>query len=357
MKLPPPGAVNPASSSGRSENKTASAVTSGARLSLEGPPLDARSEPVLKSLQSAPAAQTRAGAGDPEKADGLPSPGAVPPGDASVEEALWEQTGGAPAFDRLTRALGLPRDALSAVLLPFAHSFLLPLESTPLLKLRRQVLSAKTRREAAALGAAAAAAKGLELSPPALRRYAAAIDPGLFSGEAPGNDRERGDDPEESSLAGELRKKAAALAREEPLLNTLNRVPAAGGRYWMVFPFTLSAGNARFNVSVRVLLTGKAPDAAGRVERLAVDVAGERRRWLFILDKPGLAGAETRLCTEPPLGKAVFRGVAAELEAALGDWGGRVLQAADAGTALFPDAREGGYPGQQNAFPFINMEV
>jgi hypothetical protein len=270
-------------------------------------------------------------------------------------EAPREQS--APAFDRLARALGLPRDALSAALLPFAHRFLLPLEPAPLLKLRRQVLSAKTRREAAALGAAAAAAKGLELSPPALRYYAAAIDPGLYSGEPPGEDRGHGDAPEEKALEGELRKKAAALDSENPLLNTLNRVPAAtNGRYWMVFPFAFSAGKARFKVSVRILLADKAPDTAGTVERLAVDITGETRRWLFILDRPGQIGAETRLRTEPPLGKAVFRGVAAELAAALGDWGGRVLPAEDAETALFPDAREGGQ-GQQNALSFVNMEV
>jgi hypothetical protein len=260
----------------------------------------------------------------------------------------------------LARALGLPRDALSAALLPFAHSFLLPLESTPLLKLRRQVLSAKTRREAAALGAAAAAAKGLELSPPALRQYAAAIDPGLVFGErgtVPAEDRERREAPAEQPHAGELRKKAAALAEENPLLNTLNRLPTADGRYWMVFPFTFSAGGTGFAVSVRVLLADKTPGAAGTVERLAVDIMGEKRRWLVTLDKPGRAGAETRLQTEPPLGKAAFRGLAAELEAALGDWGGAVVPAENAETARFPDAREGGQTMQQKTLPFINMEV
>jgi hypothetical protein len=286
-----------------------------------------------------------------ERLSAAPAPQTAPAGETPREQGDATRT-----FARLALDLGLPRDALSAVLLPFAHRFFLPLESIPLLRLRRQILSAKTRREAAALGAVAAAAKNLELNPAALRHYAAAIDPGI--GEPAGEERRgKGDAPGEKPGAGALQKKAAALDQEDPLLYTLNRIPGADGRRWMVFPFSFSAGASAFKVSVRILLAANNRlDPA--VDRLAVDIAGQKRRWLFMLDRPGRAGAETRLQTDPPLGEAAFRGLAAELEAALGDWGGKVIPAEDAGAALFPDAREGrGGQFQPGGLPSINKEV
>jgi hypothetical protein len=266
--------------------------------------------------------------------------------------------------------LGIPQDTLSEILLPLARHFLLPLEAAPLLKLRRQVLSAKTRREAAAMAASAAAAKGLELSPRGLERYAAAMDPGI-PGDAPGEREEpgEGENGENRENPGgseyprgqDLEKKAAMLDREDPLLSILNRVPGRDGRFMTVFPFTFSANGRVYRVSVRVLLNA-GPAAAlppeQSVDRMSVDIAGGSRRWVFSLDKPGRTGAETRVYTDPPLGRTSFRALSAGLEAALGDWGGRIVSAESPDLPLFPPGGAKN-PAQTPAGPLfsVNEEV
>ena len=77
----------------------------------------------------------------------------------------------------LLSSLKLPQDNLSRSIISFVRFFSLPLEPKLLNTLRREALGPKTAgREAAALGAAAAADKGLRLGEKTLNEYAAAIE-------------------------------------------------------------------------------------------------------------------------------------------------------------------------------------
>jgi hypothetical protein len=208
-------------------------------------------------------------------------------------------------------------------------------------RLRREVLPLKAPREAAALAAAAAADKGLELSPQALEDYAAA--------RAPGPPRE---DPSDGSQDGrehpgapnpeELKKYPEQIDAKKPLLALLNSIPGKTGKHWIVYPFQFSSGDLRFRVSLR-LLSG---DETGKgTVRAAVDIAGGARRWLFILNHPAAPeqGAETWVSLSPPPSRRERDTLIREIEAALGPLGGRVSLLAD-WEPLFADALDGPWP-------------
>jgi hypothetical protein len=229
------------------------------------------------------------------------------------------------ALALLVRSLNLPPDPLSAALVSFARYFSLPLDPAALTKLRREALSLRKFRESAALAAAAAAGKGVELTPEALEKYTAAVDPdareGQEGGGSPGEGRggtgrdgggtgggDRGLSPETSGEdegggasvrafgipgAEEIRKISDDIDGKNPLLSLLNSIPGRDGKRWLVYPFQAAAGGKRFLVSIRVR-AGDGNDAA----RLAVDVAGEDRRWLFVVNRP----ARSRRIAEPPKG-------------------------------------------------------
>jgi hypothetical protein len=73
----------------------------------------------------------------------------------------------------------------------------------------------------------------------------------------------------------------------------MNRLPGKNGRRWMVFPFSLEDQGRSFAVTLRILLMPEG-SAAGfplgsldfRAERMALEISGEDRRWLFIIENP-----------------------------------------------------------------------
>jgi hypothetical protein len=247
---------------------------------------------------------------------------------------------------------------LQAAILSFSRYFSLPMEPGLLLRLRREVLSLKTPGEAGALGAAAAADKGLELSPQGLEDYAAAIegfvrDRGASGGDqegeaekdarrnrAPPEDQERGAVAPEAKLPdGEnLREKVLRKEAGLPLLGLLNRLPGREGQRWMVFPFTWSSGGIVFRISLRLVLDNN-QHSGQRVTRLALDIQSDRRRWSFTLDKPGEAEAETRVSRSPPLPEAEAESLKAELRVLLGALGGSVNLSVEPEEPLFGDSR------------------
>jgi hypothetical protein len=250
----------------------------------------------------------------------------------------------------LAASLGIPADPLQASILSFSRYFSLPLEPGLLLRLRREVLSLKTPGEAGALGAAAAADKGVELSPQGLEDYAAAIEGFVRDGGEAGGGRRGGAEarderrPPAGEYPGEgapeppsgkdLRERALRTEADLPLPGLLNRLPGREGRYWMVFPFTWSSGGVAFRISLRLLLESDRYTYDDhnyidrnyidrnyidqRVIRLALDIRGDRRRWSFTLDKPGTAGAETRVSLSPPLPAREWESLEAELRGLLG---------------------------------------
>jgi hypothetical protein len=187
---------------------------------------------------------------------------------------------------RLIHSLNLPMDNLSSALISFVRYFALPLDPALLIKLRREALSLKIPVESAALAVAAAADKGVELTSSAVSEYGAAIDPDARR-EQSGTDSPWGgtdrDHPGKTPDAEGLRKIGDILEETNPLLSILNGLPGRNGDRWRVYPFEVSAGEKRFRVSVRVKA---GQDKAG--VRLAVDIAGGDRRWLFVMNQPSV---------------------------------------------------------------------
>jgi hypothetical protein len=227
--------------------------------------------------------------------------------------------------------LGLPGDGLSASLLSLAKFFSLPLDAKLLLMLRQQALSlaprpAKTPREdgaeraplagqlrSAALAAAAAAGKGVVLSPEALGRYAAVLVANGRDGEAPedepdagaGREGQPGEDgapcfPAPRGGGGSVF--AERIEGRLPLLGLLNRIPGRDGRRWITLPFAFESGGVDCKVSLRIVLadTNSIP---WKAERMALDIRTGQRRWSFMLENAGSAQAFSRAVfgVQPPL--------------------------------------------------------
>jgi hypothetical protein len=226
--------------------------------------------------------------------------------------------------------------------LSFARYFSLPLDPELLLKLRRNVLSlmetrtlrassSKTFREAAALASAAAADKGVELSPGALEDYADAIDPGGSQpqgreppGDRGGNPKPQGKPREDDAPTPEnIRKKAAEIEANKPFLGILNMIPGKNGRRWIVLPFVFSSKGVEFRVSIRILLK-ESKISENKVERLAVDVSSESRRWLFTIDKAGTPEARVDISIYPPLGTARLAVLEGEIRGILQEFAGEI---------------------------------
>ncbi|MDR2702375.1 MAG: hypothetical protein LBB72_08085 [Spirochaetaceae bacterium] len=250
--------------------------------------------------------------------------------------------GGSPekADASLVSLLKLPQDGLSRAVIAFARFFSLPLEPKLLAALRREALGARAAgREAAALGAAAAADKGIKLSEQALAEYAAAIEGGSLapedavpaSADEPQNagrhgedsqandtaEREPGQEPENQDAGtgnnsrsgggfrddGNLQEGATELQRviteilgKRPSLDLINRIPGKNGQ-WIVVPFSFSEDDMDITVSLRIQT-----DKALVSGRLSADIkvtrlGREQKRWLVTLERPEEnSGANAELC-------------------------------------------------------------
>jgi hypothetical protein len=278
-------------------------------------------------------------------------------------------------FKDLALSLGLPRDALTSVLISLAKFFSLPLDAKLIQQLRRQALSlpvpeapsqgsgengsqqalslppsdpplAGTTRSAA-LAAAAAAGKGVALSPEALGGYAAALavgsrdeadgEPGAAdeSGTEGGAERDGREPPDspESGIPGRPKNGPPSfddrgvfvegIEGRLPLLGVLNKLPGKDGRRWIALPFSFESGGVAYGVSLRIVLadTNSVP---WKPERMALDVKTPRRRWSFMLENPadrdGHAFARAVFGARPPLSPGAEKG----LRKLLGNLAGKV---------------------------------
>jgi hypothetical protein len=236
------------------------------------------------------------------KAAASPSPPSIPVSNLKTQD-LYKQA---------VAVLGLPQDTLTLTLVDVLRYFSLSPDAALITRLRRELLAAgsasapKTGREKAALeakalAAAAAADKGLRLSPEALEEYAAATEPGAWfsGGHSRGRDKDNPkdnpDDWEEVPNGEELEDLYATAGgdgEKEDLLSYLNRIPGKSGRHWIVFPFKLKVKGIELSVSVRLLIKGSVFFTPGSraptiPAHLIVDIEGPQKRWRFILDKAG----------------------------------------------------------------------
>ena len=233
------------------------------------------------------------------------NPASPAAGQTARPAAARTEQAGTDSLRNLLSALKLPNDSLSEHIVSFSRYFSLPLESSSIGALRREVLVQK-KREAAALGAAAAAGKGLVLESRALEEYADAIDPAEWreqpqpEQQQPGQPERRdpgdgnGGNAKKELTAEDVKQKVTAVLEKGPVPDFINRIPGKNGRRWFVLPFSCSAEGIDIKASFRVLLsdsTGKSPGTG----RFAADIAVFRdkelfRRWFFMLE--GKTGKE-----------------------------------------------------------------
>jgi hypothetical protein len=264
---------------------------------------------------------------------------------------------------------GLPRDTLSFVLISAIRYFSLAPDAAFLTGLRGNLLASgavpapKTGREKAALeakalAAAAAADKGLRLSPEALEDYAAAMEPAAwFSGRREGRpDEEDAPDREETPDGEELEKlyPKPNLSGEkgggEGVLSWLNRLPGRNGQGWAVFPFKIKVRGVELRVSVRLLIKGH-PFVASRGDAgqgsVIVDIEGPARNWRFMLERTG---------GKAVMDIAVYPGQERDIKALEKEAGrffdGMEIRARQSGEALFLTGQ-----WDQEALPSVNEEV
>jgi hypothetical protein len=284
-------------------------------------------------------------------------------------------------FKDLALSLGLPRDALSAALISLAKFFSLPLDAKLIRNLRRQALSPPLPdpspnggREngpakpypplpgtirSAALAAAAAAGKGVALSPEALGSYAAALAAGRAAdsrdeaedepGTEDGAGRGSGEAPDspESGFPGRSKDGpplpddrddfAEGIEERLPLLGVLNKIPGKDGRRWIALPFSFESGGVDYSVSLRIVLadTNNIP---WKAERMALDVKTLGRRWSFMLENPadreGHAFARAVFGAQPPLSPGAEKDL-------------RKLLGGMAGKAVLRDISGGAFPEEE----------
>jgi hypothetical protein len=221
-------------------------------------------------------------------------------------EGLYKQT---------AALLGLPQDTLSFVLISAIRYFSLSPDAALLSRLRGDLLASgaasapkggreKAALEAKALAAAAAADKGLRLSPEALEEYAAAMEPGAWFSGGGGREPPEDEDPpggEEAPDGEELERLYAKVNRageksgEGGLLSWLNRLPGRNGQGWAVFPFKIKLEGVELKVFVRLLIGGSfsrfAPGKDAGRGCVIVDIEGPGQNWRFILNRNGGAAA------------------------------------------------------------------
>jgi hypothetical protein len=260
--------------------KGAAPVPAGAKPSLTVP---AGNDPVLPKPQ------------------GFPFPVAAP-----IQSSPFPGLKARELYTHTAALLGLPQDTLSLALISAVRYFSLSPDAALLSRLRGNLLASgaasapKTGREKAALeakalAAAAAADKGLYLSPQALEEYV--MDDAWFSGGGGREGRpEKEDVPdrEETPEGEELEEWYVKANRSqekgggEGLLSWLNRLPGRDGQRWAVFPFKIKVKGVELKVFVRLLIKGHPAFASGRDAgqgSLIVDIEGPAQNRRFILEK------------------------------------------------------------------------
>jgi hypothetical protein len=213
--------------------------------------------------------------------------------------------------------------------------------------------------EAEALGAAAAADKGVKLSPEALAKYAAAIDgeawqqDGGDSQHKPPDERRHDEQGKEAppsipELQKKIEESCAPGEQSVPSeLDLLNRLPGKNGQRWIVIPFTFTGEDVAYSVCIRLLLKDNA--VSNGSGRLIADIITEDRRWRFNLERLSSGASRLTIRLWPAVPEREFRGlkkrVKKELSGLTADCsiingGGIPSLAEELGTIVLPSVNE-----------------
>lgn len=239
-------------------------------------------------------------------------------------------------------------DSAAAALLSVIRAFGLSVAPGSFDRLARSVGRAGGDAKLAALLAAAAADKGLELSDRALAETAAAIDPlrdagGDRGGEGSsgggngedGRGRERGrpgrlsETPTAEAVSSDVVSADLVSAACESVMRgggplaLMNGVGGADGGRWLFFPLRHSGASIEIRAFLRVLFRD------GEILRLSLDMAGPSRYWFFDMPTGFRPGVRATVACDPPLGSRA-EAVGASLSAALAPLGVSVAASPDA---------------------------
>jgi hypothetical protein len=147
-----------------------------------------------------------------------------------------------------------------------------------------------------------------------------------------------------------IRKKAAEIEANKPFLGILNKIPGKNGQRWIVLPFVFFPEGVEFRVSIRILLKEN-KIFENKVERLAVDVFSESRRWLFTIDQGGTPAARADISVYPPPETVRLAAWEGEIRGILKEFAGEIR---------FRNNREAppfGADSRNEALPSVNEEV
>ena len=146
----------------------------------------------------------------------------------------------------------------------------------------------------------------------------------------------------------DFQKKIEEIEAKRPFLRLLNMIPGKNRGRWVILPFDFSWEGVEFKGTVRILLEGGL-SAELKMDRLAVDIVSESRRWLFILDKTGEAGSRMGVNIRPLQPAASRRALERELRERLGPFAAEI-RVNDGETPPFADSGV-------EALPSVNEEV
>ena len=212
----------------------------------------------------------------------------------------------------LIASLNLPKDRLSANLIPFIRFFSLSFKPELMAEIRRQVnmprheiikqavtesssgSAADKNRSALLLAAVAAESKGVELSPKGLELFAEAIDPEWKERHDGGQSKDKRNKNQNKQEESEvingsvLEKKACESEKNNPLLQIMNRLPGKDGGRWVVNQFEFNDGERNFCVAMRILLGPEQMISRSCFMSLDIAETGElSNRSSFVIESAG----------------------------------------------------------------------
>ena len=214
-------------------------------------------------------------------------------------------------------ALGLKPDPISFALLSAVRFFGQGVDPRRIRRLHslaeRAAADGGLDTESAALFAAAADDKGLDISPEALRAAVGLADP--RSGSHGSSDRRRQRSRTQVPDTASVKAAVADFQGQVSPLSLMNGAAGRSGKRWLVFPLKFSGNSVEICATVRLLLNPSSPELTGAIEYCSIDVSTPSSRWsIDVFGGSGSAEAVVRVVPLPALASGRIR---AALEKAL----------------------------------------
>ncbi|HCC38169.1 MAG TPA: hypothetical protein DEQ14_11485, partial [Treponema sp.] len=123
-----------------------------------------------------------------------------------------------------------------------------------------------------------------------------------------------------------LKEQFLGAAENNPLLDTLNRLPGRNGQCWLVLPLSFDENGIQYRITLKLLLDGETAGGGCSVRRMSLEITertlggqrGADKRRLFIMDRDSLRRGEQvdyrlTLLLDPPRGQSGLKSLAGKL--------------------------------------------